>query len=212
MNRKRDIPQRPSSSRIDASSRGHGGVRRIRIFAGDVATSVDPAEIDTLLGSCVAVCLYDPGLRAGGMNHIMLPGDARDTKCTRFGVNAMELLINELMRKGGARHRFVAKAFGGANVLPGLEFGGVGDNNVQFVHDFLALERIPLVAGRLGGINGIHVYFRTDTGDVRVKSVDGKQLPKLIRVESAYKHAQEVSRDSAGDVTLFCKLGGEGLG
>ena len=178
-------------------------MHKIRIFAGDVRTSVDPAEIDTLLGSCVAVCLYDPELRAGGMNHIMLPGDARDTKSTRFGIQAMELLINELMQKGGIKHRFVAKAFGGANVLPGLDFASVGDDNVKFVQDFLAFEKIPLVAGRLGGINGIHVYFRTDTGDVRVKSVDGKQLPKLILAETTFRRTHEAGKDTLGEVTLF---------
>lgn len=197
MNRASNIPLSHSSSR------GKSGIARVRIFAGEVATSVEPVEFQTLLGSCVAVCLFDPKLRGGGMNHIMLAGGARDTKSTRFGVNAMELLINDLMKKGGVKRRFIAKAFGGANVLPGLNFASVGDDNVQFVREFLALEKIPLTAGRLGGVSGIQVYFRTDTGDVRVRSVDGKRLPKLIHAESTYHQSQQASEDASSEVTLF---------
>jgi chemotaxis protein CheD len=203
MDQIRRISPRHSPTRIGTSSHAPNGVKRIRIFAGDVATSVEPAEINTLLGSCVAVCLFDPELRGGGMNHIMLPGNARDTRSTRFGVQAMELLINDLLNKGGVKRRFVAKAFGGATVLSGLKFANVGDDNVKFVQDFLAFEKIPLVAGRLGGLNGLHVYFRTDTGDVRVKSLDGKQLPTLIQAESSYRRAHEADQESTGEITLF---------
>jgi chemotaxis protein CheD len=197
------ISPRHSPVGMSTSSSGPSGVRRIRIFAGDVATSVDPAEIDTLLGSCVAVCLFDPKLRGGGMNHIMLPGNARDARSTRFGVEAMELLINDLMKKGGVKRRFAAKAFGGATVLPGLKFANVGDDNVKFVQDFLAIERIPLVAARLGGLSGVHVFFRTDTGEARVKSLDGKQLPRLIEAENSYLRAHEGDPESSGEITLF---------
>jgi len=193
----------PSQCGAHAPTLGEDGVGRLRIFAGDVATSVIPVEIDTLLGSCVAVCLFDPKLRGGGMNHIMLPGDAKDTKSTRFGINAMELLINDLMGKGGLKRRFVAKAFGGATVLQGLNFANVGDDNVRFVEDFLAFEKIPLIACRLGGVSGVHVYFRTDTGDVRLKSLDGNQLPELIRTESSYRSKHEADKEKHGEITLF---------
>ena len=178
-------------------------MHKIRIFAGDVRTSVDPAEIDTLLGSCVAVCLYDPELRAGGMNHIMLPGDARDTKSTRFGIQAMELLINELMKQGGDRRRFIAKAFGGANVVPGLKASPIGDDNAKFVRMFLERERIPLVAQRLGGCQAVHVYFRTDTGKAVLHSVDGSELPKIIHAENSYRHQHLADRHYSGEITLF---------
>jgi len=192
-----------SQSDAHAPTLGEDGVGRLRIFAGDVATSVLPVEIDTLLGSCVAVCLFDPKLRGGGMNHIMLRGDARDTKSTRLGINAMELLINDLLGRGGVKRRFIAKAFGGASVLHGLNFANVGDDNVKFVEDFLAFEKIPLVACRMGGVNGVHLYFRTDTGDVRLKSLDGHQLPDLIRTESSYRKKRDRDKRKGGEIMLF---------
>src|ERR1039457_287013 len=76
------------------------GIKHHTIYAGDVTTSVEPMVLNTLLGSCVAVCLWDPVLRAGGMNHILLPGGQLDSDNSRYGANAMELLINGLMKLG----------------------------------------------------------------------------------------------------------------
>ena len=143
--------------------------KRITIYAGDVTACVEPVVLQTLLGSCVAVCLWDPVLRAGGMNHILLPGGRLDPDNSRYGANAMELLINGLMKLGCDRYRLIAKAFGGANVLAGLKHRSTGDMNTAFVRKFLADEGIPLVAQRLGGAHGVQVRFSTDTGEVLVR-------------------------------------------
>jgi chemotaxis protein CheD len=179
------------------------GKSRVRVYTGDVAISTRPVVLEALLGSCVAVCLHDPRLGAGGMNHILLPGDRRDTRSTRFGVNAMELLINELMKKGADRRRLVAKAFGGANVLPGLRLATIGHDNAQFVLRFLAAEKIPLIAQRLGGTHPVRVSFGTDTGKASVRSVDGSQLPKLIHAEDSYWRAHLADGYVSGEVTMF---------
>lgn len=176
---------------------------QVRVYTGDIATSTRPLVLHTLLGSCVTVCLYDEFLRAGGMNHMLLPGHHMESQSTRFGVHAMEVLINELMKQGGDRRRFVAKAFGGANVMPGLTTATVGDDNASFVREFLATERIPLVAQRLGGRQAIHVFFRTDTGRVTVHPLDGSQPTKIIRAESAYWRSHHAGFEVGGDVTLF---------
>lgn len=105
---------------------------RVRVYTGDVATSTRPVVMHTLLGSCVAVCLYDPLFSAGGMNHILLPGTRLDDRSTRFGVYAMKLPINELMKQGGGRRKFLAKAFGGANVMKGLRTAAIGDDITLF--------------------------------------------------------------------------------
>lgn len=76
---------------------------RVSLYIGEVAASREPAVLETLLGSCVAVCLYDPVLRAGGMNHILLPRCRLGDKNPRCGIHAMELLINELMKIGADR-------------------------------------------------------------------------------------------------------------
>lgn len=81
-------------------------LRVVRLPMGGVYASGTPLKITTLLGSCVAACLYDPEAKIGGMNHILLPGamQAGDYGlATRYGVHAMELLINRIMKLGGAR-------------------------------------------------------------------------------------------------------------
>lgn len=175
----------------------------VRISTGDVATSATPVILHTLLGSCVAVCLYDPIIRAGGMNHILLVGTRQNRLGTRFGIHAMELLINELMKQGGDRRRFIAKAFGGAHVVPVLKSSPIGEDNVKFVRRFLDIEKIPLVAERLGGSQAVHVYFRTDTGKAVLHSVDGSQLQKIIHAEYSYRHSHLADTDVSGEITLF---------
>lgn len=177
--------------------------KQITIYAGDVTTSVEPVVLQTLLGSCVAVCLWDPVLRAGGMNHILLPGGRLDPDNSRYGTNAMELLINGLMKLGCDRYRLVAKAFGGANVLAGLKQCSTGDMNTAFVRKFLFDEGIPLVAQRLGGTHGVQVRFSTDTGEVLVHAVDGSKLPKIIQDEAAYQHTHLEEVTTSGEITLF---------
>jgi len=181
----------------------HDKNNHVRVYTGDVATSTRPVVMHTLLGSCVAVCLYDPIFSAGGMNHILLPGTHLNDRSTRFGVYAMELLINELMKQGGDRHKFVAKAFGGANVMKGLTMATVGDDNAEFVLEFLAAERIPLVAQRLGGDQAVHVYFRTDSGKAIVHSVDGSRLPRIVHAEASYWRSHLDDAKLSGAITLF---------
>ena len=176
---------------------------RISLYAGEVAASQLPVVLDTLLGSCVAVCMYDPALRAGGMNHILLPNCRAEEKSPRCGVHAMELLINALMKLGGDRRRFVAKAFGGANVLQGIKMPPIGDRNARFVREFLALEKIPLVAQRMGGTHAVHLYFHTDTGKVTVHTVDGSSLPRIIDIEGSWWKLPSTAESFGGEITIF---------
>ncbi len=132
-----------------------------------------PTEIHTFLGSCVSVCLFDPVHRYGAMNHILLPGiggPLSDTKSARFGVNAMELLLREFARLGIASRSLMAKVFGGAVGLNGLnDLFKVAENNVAFVYEFLKIEGIPVIVSDTGGhhVRAIHLY--SDTFEVFVK-------------------------------------------
>jgi chemotaxis receptor (MCP) glutamine deamidase CheD len=157
-----------------------------RISIGEIRASSSPEMVRTLLGSCVAVCLHDPVTRMGGMNHILLPAGSDREKAPRFGVHAMELLINALMKLGANRSTLVAKAFGGANVLACLRPPTVGDLNVQFVRGFLEAEGIPLLAQRLGGLAPVEVRFRTDTGQAFVHSVNGLPLSAILVEEERF--------------------------
>ena len=176
---------------------------RARVYTGDVAISTSSVVLAAVLGSCVAVCLHDPFISAGGMNHILLPGRSRDERSTRFGQYAMEVLINELMKEGADRRRLVAKAFGGANVLRGLTMSAIGSDNATFVREFLSAERIPLVAERLGGNHPIEVRFHTDTGKARVRCVNCAQCPKVVHAESSYWRSHLSDKDLSGEITLF---------
>lgn len=200
---RKDVPEN-AEARPCPSNVPHAPRRKwISLYIGEVAASRSAVVLDTLLGSCVAVCLYDPVLRAGGMNHILLPTCGAGDKNPRCGVHAMELLINELMKIGGDRRRFVAKAFGGANVLNGIKMLPIGERNVKFVREFLATESIPLVGERLGGTNAVHLYFRTDTAKVTVHTVDGSSLPKIISAERSYWKPLSADKHLGDDITLF---------
>jgi chemotaxis receptor (MCP) glutamine deamidase CheD len=172
--------------------------QRKRIYIGEIVASATPMVLQTLLGSCVAVCLRDPVTGVGGMNHILIPGRCDGARC---GVNAMELLINAIMQRGGDRRRLVAKVFGGANVLPALQSPTAGEQNAAFVRNFLATERIALVAQRLGGTHAVQVHFRTDTGKTIVHSVNGSRLPSILSAEDAYRC--DAARATDGDTVLF---------
>jgi chemotaxis protein CheD len=158
-----------------------------RVNIGEVAASRDPLRLETVLGSCISVCLFDPTTMTGGMNHILVPSSHSDCQGTaRCGIQAMELLINALMKLGADRRRLVAKAFGGANVLPYFRTPTVGDLNAKFVRQFLATERIPLLAERMGGIQAVRAVFHAHSGRAFVHTLDGTRLPRIVREEILY--------------------------
>jgi chemotaxis protein CheD len=143
----------------------------IFITQGEYAISDDPdATISTLLGSCVACCLWDPTARVGGMNHMLITSRTeRDAKCDAAGVHAMELLINDLLKSGAKRTRLQAKAFGGAQMVRGLS--GIGAANCAFTLDYLERENIPCVSRSLGGDSARQLRFWPVLGAVRQKVV-----------------------------------------
>lgn len=202
--RVRSNPDEKGAPQVSASGRLTSLHRhRVSLYVGEVAASKTPVVMSTLLGSCVAVCIYDPAFRAGGMNHILLPTCRAGDRSPRCGIHAMELLINEVMKLGGDRRRFVAKAFGGANVLQGIKMPAVGDGNARFVREFLATERIPLVAERMGGSHAVHLYFRTDSGKATVHTVDGSSLPRIMKAEGSYWKPPATIKPFYGEITLF---------
>ncbi|RIK71006.1 MAG: chemotaxis protein CheD [Planctomycetota bacterium] len=175
------------------------------IIVGEVFASDQPALVSTVLGSCVAACMFDPSRRVGGMNHFMLPDAKRPTASAAFGIHAMELLINRIMQLGGDRRRLQAKVFGGANVLAlrGAEMQ-IGKRNVEFVTQFLADEGIPLVAQRVGGNCGVKLCFYTDTARALVKPIPNRLLDETLQEEVAYlQHSRAAATPQPGAVTLF---------
>ena len=176
------------------------------IILGDVKATRGPSVIKTLLGSCVSACIYDPETGVGGMNHFSLPGVSDDGMCARYGAYAMELLVTEIMKKGGNRHRLRAKVFGGAKVLNiDSEHLNVGAKNAAFVIKFLADEGIPLESQCLGGTRGLIVRFRPHTGKVQVKPLAGRELEPVVEREASFGREllQRVATPPDDSITLF---------
>ncbi|SLN24686.1 Chemoreceptor glutamine deamidase CheD [Pseudooceanicola marinus] len=150
-------------------ARGRGP--HINITQGEFAVSDSVGGmITTILGSCVATCIWDPVRGCGGMNHILVARSHTALGINDFaGVNAMELLINGLVRLGAVRSRLQAKVFGGANMINGLS--DIGHTNGAFVVEFLEREGIPLLGKSLGGTSARQIRFMVAEGRVMQRTV-----------------------------------------
>ncbi|MCA9599532.1 MAG: hypothetical protein KC776_39760 [Myxococcales bacterium] len=179
----------------------------VPIQAGGLHASANPARIRTLLGSCVSACLYDPVARIGGANHFMLPEGAEDASLpARFGVHAMEMLINRLMKLGAERSRLVAKAFGASTVLQTENTTiRIAERNAEFIREFLSTENIPLVAQKLGMAEPLLLIFETDTGRALVRAVKRELTARVVQDERSYmtRIKQQPSATPSQDVTFF---------
>jgi chemotaxis protein methyltransferase CheR len=173
-----------------------------RIIVGEVFASRQPVLIRTLLGSCVSASLYDPEARIGGLNHFLLPDGHEPGAGARYGVHAMELLINRIMNLGGARERLVAKVFGGAHVLPGMS-RVVPEENVEFVRAFLAKEGIPLIGERLSGSSALEVCFEATSGRALVRSVSAAPAILRAQLEAERVRLAREAENAAARVYLF---------
>lgn len=163
----------------------------------------DDTALTTILGSCVAACLRDPVLRIGGMNHFLLPeGNVGDGAPARYGSYAMELLINDLLKRGANRKRLEAKVFGGANVLKGFTSNPVGTRNAEFVRQYLQAEHIPIIAEDLCGIHPRKIWFFADSGRVVVNRLPHAHEAEVAAAESAVR-ARLSRAPVTGGVELF---------
>jgi len=175
----------------------------IRLLPADYVVTDQPLALVTLLGSCVAACLYDPAIAVGGMNHFMLPGGAgSDATSARYGMHAMELLINDLLKRGARRQRLLAKVFGGGNVLSGFYADPIGTRNARFVLEYLAAENIPVMAQDLGDIHARKVGFFAQTGRTMVRRLPATRDDAIVDAERAL-YGRLARAPSSGSVELF---------
>ncbi|TMM54670.1 chemotaxis protein CheD [Sulfitobacter sabulilitoris] len=159
---------------------------RILITQGQRAVgNCSEVVIATLLGSCVACCIWDEEAGVGGMNHMLLTVSAQKTgMCNMVGVNAMELLINDILKLGGQRNRLRAKAFGGAQMVAGLS--DVGTINAAFTLEYLNKEGIACMGHSLGGTTARSILFWPATGRVLQKT-NPSEKPEAPRTIAADK-------------------------
>lgn len=178
-----------------------------KILPGEYYVTVNPDEaVATTLGSCVSACIRDKVFGIGGMNHFMLPVHSEHTSevwmdsATRYGGYAMEHLINTILAHGGNRKNLEVKLTGGGRIIANLS--DVGARNIEFVHDFLKTESLPLLAEDLGDVYPRKVMYYPATGKMKVKRLRSMHNETLISREQAYQHELDVQPDSGG-VELF---------
>lgn len=153
---------------------GHEAVATVYLHPGQIYVTAETVLVSTILGSCVAVCLWDPVAAIGGMNHFLLPsGPSSNTNDLRYGKAAMDRLISAMTVKGAVTGRLVAKVFGGACVIAGFSGArqAIGSQNVAVAHEALASNGIVIRAEQTGGRRGRKLLFHTGHGAAYVKEI-----------------------------------------
>lgn len=183
----------------------HFDLEAAKILPGEYFVTNKGMLLVTVLGSCVSACVRDTDSGIGGMNHFMLPDDGgRDSNgsSARYGIYAMEILINHLLKMGARRNRLEAKVFGGGAVMASLSSSNVGARNAEFVLEFLKTEKIPIVAKDLLDSYPRKIYYFPDQGRVLVKKLHRVHNETLFRRERDYKDRLAGAKIE-GDVELF---------
>jgi chemotaxis protein CheD len=180
---------------------------RTKIHIGEIYASSTPIVIETILGSCVSVCMFDSERKVGGMNHILLPGKAdmgNFDGAARYGINAMEMLINNLMKLGARRMNLQSKIFGGAHIIQSLHRdNSPGLKNVSFVEKFMQIENIPIISRDTGGVNGRRIYFHTNTADVYLKTLPNFSFAGISWEEDYFEDKIREELLISSDIQLF---------
>lgn len=175
----------------------------VKVLPGEYFVSSEDVLIQTVLGSCIAACVWDGKARLGGMNHFMLPEGDNSDGSGRYGSYAMELLLNEMIKLGARRETMQAKVFGGGAVMAGFTTMNVGERNTKFVLEYLATERIPVISQDVMDIHPRKVCFFPVTGKALVKRL-AHAHPEALVVEERKGNAATVAKStSGGSVDLF---------
>lgn len=198
------MPSQRTSCIIKMSDQKTSRPRFLNVTQGQYkVSSEEEIGLTTILGSCVAACIYDPVAKIGGLNHFLLPGERyQESTSLSYGVNAMELLINDMQKKGASRSRFQAKLFGGAEMVAGLSDAGA--QNAKFALEFLDMEGIPCLAKSLGGTCARRVRFWPASGraQLRILSNDSEEISKVRPARKAV-HLSKPVKSAAGQIELF---------
>lgn len=186
----------------DASTQGYDVVK---IFSGDWHVSTQPNEmLVTILGSCVSACIRDPIAKVGGMNHFLLPGNDivvnELSDAARYGVYAMEALINGILKAGGRKDRLEVKVFGGGNVIQNSQ--RIGSKNAAFIRHFLKSEGYRIVSEDLEGDLPRRIHYFPDTGRVMMRKLRRKEDMRVVEEETRYSNSI-VAKPVEGDIDLF---------
>jgi chemotaxis protein CheD len=138
------------------------------LYPSALFAETEPHIIDTVLGSCVAVCLFDQKLKRGGINHYMLPlWNGEGLASPKYGNIAIEKLLEKMLKQGSKKSDLVAKVFGGASQMNTTI--NIGERNIQIAEEMLAELRIKVVAKNMGGTVGRKMSFNSATGEILMR-------------------------------------------
>jgi chemotaxis protein CheD len=181
----------------------------VKVLPGEFYVSGQEELVSTVLGSCVSACIRDNERRIGGMNHFMLPepvsGERNDWssavgRAARYGSDAMEQLINAILKAGGRRDALTVKIFGGGRVLS--QMTDVGQRNIAFVKRYLETEGLALAAEDVGDIYPRQLQFFPASGRIRVRQLRSQRDAELAANEQRY--LKRLANDPIkGEVELF---------
>jgi chemotaxis protein CheD len=147
-------------------------IKSVYLHPGQLFVATEPAAVTTILGSCVAVCVWDVALGIGGINHYLLPAGVKTASTgLRYGNVAIEQLLEKVSRVGALNSNLRAKLFGGACVLDAMrgKENHLGDKNVEIARKMLSEAGIPVVASDVGGGRGRKLIFHPHEGSALVK-------------------------------------------
>jgi chemotaxis protein CheD len=170
------------------------------VLPGEYFVDNQDLLVMTTLGSCIAACLWDRRAGIGGLNHFLLPEGSGDSG--RYGAYAMELLINQMLKRGATRGGLEAKVFGGGQVIAGMDHSHVGERNTRFVLDYLKTERIPVVSKDVLDVYPRKVCFLPHSGKAMVKRLAATET-SLMAQERAAAQRLAPAQSGAGSVDLF---------
>ena len=150
------------------------GMERVFLLPGELCMVEKPVMLATLLGSCVAVCIYNRKTGYAGMNHFLRNRAlGPDESCGKFGDSSTTYLVKALLSKDKVVSHFEAKVFGGGEVVAnlGLVGGSIGVDNILMARKILEKYNIPIVQEDVGGKQGRKIYFNTKSFDVQVRRI-----------------------------------------
>lgn len=180
-----------------------------KILPGEYYVTRSNEIITTVLGSCVSACIRDRILGIGGMNHFMLPvsegngwsgGGEPVSTAMRYGNHAMEAMINDILSHGGRRKNLEVKIFGGGRIMESAT--GIGEQNIEFVHQYLRKEGLLLLNEDVGDIYPRKVLYFPATGRVRLKKLRYLHNNTIIKREQAYRQVLD-KKPVSGEIELF---------
>ena len=182
----------------------------VKLLPGEYYVSLQDEVITTVLGSCISVCIRDRVRQIGGMNHFMLPENNKGAddewkynevdKAARYGVDAMEHLVNDILKNGGRKNHFEIKVCGGGRIME--KMNDVGKKNIEFIHHYLRTEGYVTASEDVGDIYPRKVRYFPKTGLLQVKKLQSLHNNTIYKREDDYQDKLKVS-PVEGAVELF---------